>query len=145
LGILTGALHLFLQKKTYIFAYIRLKIKPMKKSILMVLLCAIVQIGFAQDKVEQYCEVIVNGKTFSSQITATIIYGRTSLIISSNVPKEKKDFDTLTDALNYMGALGWKLVSRDRKGLRDDDYWSFIFKKDLVRTEEKPADTKSTN
>jgi hypothetical protein len=117
----------------------------MKKITLIMLLCAIVQIGFAQDKVEQYCEVIVNGKTFSSQVTATIIYGRTSLIISSNVPKEKKDFDTLTDALNYMGALGWKLVSRDRKGLRDDDYWSFIFKKDLVRMEEKPADTKSTN
>lgn len=99
----------------------------------MIALCSMFAASYAQEKVEQYCELIATGKTFTDQYTAEIIYGSNSLIISSDRSKIKKEFDTLPDALNYMGALGWKLVQSEKPSAYDRR-WHFIFKKEFEKT-----------
>jgi hypothetical protein len=94
---------------------------------------------FAQDKVEQFCQMNLKQKVpFSSKYKAQIIYGSTGLIISSNQPKVEKDFDTVPDALNYLGVLGWKLFSTQRIGEGYPE-WDMIFKKEIIQVENKAA------
>ncbi|WP_158825298.1 hypothetical protein [Mucilaginibacter lacusdianchii] len=113
----------------------------MKKILLtLLLMCVTAMIGFAQDKIEQYCEVRVSKRTFSEGFTAKIIYGTNSLIISSDKSEVSKNFQTLPDALNYIGALGWKLVSAETTDFQYNSR-SFIFKKEFTRTEEKQQST----
>ncbi|MBS7566045.1 hypothetical protein KHS38_16680 [Mucilaginibacter sp. Bleaf8] len=96
-------------------------------------------VSFAQqDSVEQYCEMAISRSIFGQSVSAKIIYGKNSLIISSDQVKEKKEFPTLPDALNYMGALGWKLVTTNEPQ-NDSGDWRFIFKKLFVRKRENSA------
>jgi len=93
--------------------------------------------AFAQEKVEQFCQVTLKQRVlFSSKYKGEIIYGSTGLIISSNQPKVEKDFDTVPDALNYLGALGWKLFSTQRSG-KDYPEWDLIFKKEITLVRDK--------
>lgn len=96
--------------------------------------------GFAQEKLEQFCQMTLKQKVlFSSKYKAEIIYGSTGLIISSNQSKVEKDFDTIPDALNYLGAMGWKLFSTQRSGTGYPE-WDMIFKKEIVmKSEVTPA------
>ena len=89
--------------------------------------------AFGQEKLEQFCQVNLKQRTlFSSKYKAEIIYGSTGLIISSNQPKVEREFDTVPDALNYLGALGWKLFSTQRTG-KDYPEWDMIFKKEIIQ------------
>gem|GEM_PF-2753648 len=96
--------------------------------------------GFAQEKLEQFCQMTLKQKVlFSSKYKAEIIYGSTGLIISSNQSKVEKDFDTIPDALNYLGAMGWKLFSTQRSGTGYPE-WDMIFKKEIaMKSEVTPA------
>jgi len=71
----------------------------------------------AQDtsKVEQYCEVVATPRLLSNRVTIDIDYGETRSIWKDNRIRDEKGklikFNTLVDALNYMGTNGWKLVN----------------------------------
>ena len=73
--------------------------------------------GFGQDtsKVEQYCEVIATGRAFSNKVTVDIDYGQERSIWKDNRLKNEdgrlRKFNSVIDAVNYLGTQGWKLVN----------------------------------
>jgi hypothetical protein len=73
----------------------------------------------AQDttKVEQYCELQAQGRLFSNKITIDVNFGEERKFFAGDtrlrdeMTGKLKKFNSLTDALNYMGAQGWSLVN----------------------------------
>jgi hypothetical protein len=65
-------------------------------------------------KIEQYCQLTAN-TTLSKKITMSVDFGNTTIgtftdaRIKNDSGKVVK-FNTIIDALNYMGKNGWKLV-----------------------------------
>jgi hypothetical protein len=66
-------------------------------------------------KVEQYCEVIATPKLFSNKVTIDINYGEEKSFWRDNRLKSDegklKKFNSVIDALNYMGKDGWVFVN----------------------------------
>jgi hypothetical protein len=86
----------------------------MKKLVLLLALCP--SFAFAQEKVEQYCELISQNKLLSNKVTIEVDFGEEKRGIFSRTPRIKdelgkvKTFNTTIAALNYMGSIGWKFV-----------------------------------
>ncbi len=86
----------------------------MKKIIIALFLLPLV--SFAQTdttKVQQFCEVVATAKFLSNKVTIAIDYGEKASIWKDQRLKDDegkaKDFNSVIDALNYMGKGGWKL------------------------------------
>ena len=73
---------------------------------------------FAQDKVDSlkyaYCELIGAEKLMSTKITVSIDFGQATTIFSDKRYKDENGkpivFNSMVDALNFMGDNGWEFV-----------------------------------
>lgn len=86
----------------------------MKKFVFI--LCLLPLASFCQSdtsKVQQFCEIVAAAKFLSNKVNIAIDYGEKSSIWKDQRVKDKdgeaKDFNSVIDALNYMGKNGWKL------------------------------------
>lgn len=65
--------------------------------------------------VEQYCEVVASQRILSNKVTIDIDYGEARGLFQTNKVKDdsgkSKKFNTVIDALNFLGKDGWKLVN----------------------------------
>lgn len=66
--------------------------------------------------VERYCMVAATAKFMSTKVTIAIDFGEQINIWKDNRVKDEmtgkaKSFNSVIDALNYMGEQGWKLVN----------------------------------
>src|SRR5690606_20351625 len=65
--------------------------------------------------VEQYCQVIATSRLLSNKVTIVIDYGEERSIWKDNRIKQEdgkaRKFNTVIDALNFLGKAGWKLVN----------------------------------
>lgn len=130
----------------------------MKISILLFLgFYFIPQLTSAQNdtaKIEQYCELVAQGRFLSSKITIDIDFGEGKSLFSFKDTRIKDElsgkvrkFKSTVDALNYLGGMGWTLLNAfpitESSGLGGrQDIYHFFFKKafdksDLVKNEEK--------
>ena len=89
----------------------------MKKILLIVLLSASFY-GYAQDstQVEQYCRLVAQNRLLSNRVNIDVDYGDERKLFSDNRMRDEetgriKKFNTVVDALNYMGSQGWILVN----------------------------------
>jgi len=96
---------------------------------------------FAQNdttKVEQYCEVLATGKMFSNKVTIDIDFGQARKLWSDNRIKDEtgklKNFNTVIDAMNYMGKQGWTLVTALLIGTGPYVY-HYIFRREVLKSE----------
>ena len=69
-------------------------------------------------KITQYCEMIAQGRILSTKITIDIDFGEgkngwslKSTKTRDEVTGKIKKFKSTVDALNYLGAKGWKLLN----------------------------------
>ena len=66
-------------------------------------------------RVEQYCELVATPRLLSSKVTIDIDYGDERSIWKDNRIRDEngklKKFNTVIDALNFLGKEGWKLVN----------------------------------
>ena len=68
-------------------------------------------------KVEQYCELVAQGKLFSRKVTIDINFGEERKLFAGDtrlkdeVTGKVRNFNSVTDALNYMGLQGWTLLN----------------------------------
>ena len=81
----------------------------------MLLFVSLSAIGQDTTKVEQYCEVVATARLLSNKVTIDIDYGEERSIwkdhrIRTDEGKLKK-FNSVIDAVNYLGKDGWKLVN----------------------------------
>ena len=73
----------------------------------------------AQDTtmVEQYCKLTANGKIFSNKFHVTLDFGdverkwHKDYRLKNDQTGKPREFNSVIDALNFMGAQGWTLVN----------------------------------
>ncbi len=106
------------------------------KNLLVITLFLFSFVSKAQsEKVEQYCEVLGASGAFSSKVTITIDYGDAKSVWKDNRVKNEdgsvKKFNSMIDALNYMGAEGWKLVNAFPVTSGNQNVYHYVFKKEF--------------
>jgi hypothetical protein len=89
----------------------------MKKLIVAVVLLTSFR-AFSQDTtmVEQYCRLESTGRLFSNKVTIEVDFGDSRRVFGDYRLRDEetgklKKFNSITDALNYMGSQGWSLVN----------------------------------
>ena len=113
----------------------------MKK--LLIGVCLLVSFtSFAQDttKVEQYCRLVAFNKLLSNKVNIDVDFGQERKFFSDNRLRDEetgkfKKFNSVTDALNYLGSEGWSLVNAYPVTEGSSSVYYFYFKK-LFRKEE---------
>lgn len=98
--------------------------------------------AFAQSdtcKIEQYCQVIATPVLFSNKVTIDIDLGEERSFWADNRLKaydgKFKKFNTVIDALNFMGKEGWIFINVYPVRNGNDDIFHFGFKKEFSRSE----------
>ncbi len=90
-------------------------------------------------KVEQYCEIMANGKLFSRKVSITVDYGEFQHLFSDMRMKDElgkvQNFNSVVDALNYMGKQGWKLVNAFPISESNGTVYHYYFKKVFLKSE----------
>jgi hypothetical protein len=114
----------------------------MKKVLFIILLAVSIQsFGQAEEKVEQYCRLVASGVVLSKKVTIDVDFGEERKLFSDkrlrdeNTGKLKK-FNSIIDALNYMGSQGWTLVNAfPQTGTVNSPEYHFYFKKSFNKTD----------
>ncbi|MEO8821798.1 MAG: hypothetical protein ABI267_00645 [Ginsengibacter sp.] len=98
--------------------------------------------GYSQDtsKVEQYCEMVATARLLSNKVTINIDYGEAKSIWNDNRLREEngklKKFNTIVDALNYLGKNGWKLLNAfPVPSVNATADYHYVFKKSFLKSE----------
>lgn len=98
--------------------------------------------GYSQDtsKVEQYCEMVATARLLSNKVTINIDYGEAKSIWNDNRLREEngkvRKFNTIVDALNYLGKNGWKLLNAfPVPSANQTAEYHYIFKQIFLKTE----------
>jgi hypothetical protein len=112
------------------------------KSSLITLFLFVSLSTFGQDstKVEQYCEVVATGRLLSNKVTIDIDYGEERSIwkdhrLRTDEGKLKK-FNSVIDAINFLGKDGWKLVNAFPISTGNNPtVYHYVFKKDFSKSE----------
>jgi len=114
----------------------------MKKNILFAIGLLISFHSFSQTdttKVEQYCEVIATPRLLSNKVTLEVNYGEEKSYWRDTRLKNDdgrlKKFNTIIDALNYMGKQGWTFVNAYPVKIGDAQIYHYGFRKLFSRSE----------
>ncbi|HSU29206.1 MAG TPA: hypothetical protein VLJ68_12555 [Chitinophagaceae bacterium] len=113
----------------------------MKK--LIVLFFLFIALGTAaQDstKVEQYCEVVATSRFLSNKVTIDVDYGEERSFWKDHRLRDDdgklKKFNTVIDAINFLGKNGWKLVNAFPVFTGNTaPIYHYVFKKEFPRSE----------
>ncbi len=89
------------------------------------------------EKVEQYCEVVGMARIMSSKVNIIIDYGEAKSVWKDNRVKNEdgsvKKFNSMIDALNFLGTDGWKLVNAFLITTGGQDVYHYVFKKEFEK------------
>jgi hypothetical protein len=98
--------------------------------------------SMAQDtaKIEQYCQVVATARLLSNKVTIDIDYGEERSFWKDNRVKDEegklKKFNTIIDAINYLGKSGWKLVNAFPVSTGSGPMvYHYVFKKEFRKSE----------
>ncbi len=121
----------------------------MKKVLFVMMLCIMCSINsFAQQPEQKsgtyrvYCELIGTGKLFSSKLTVNLDFGQKSSFWTGNkgtlVDDNGKplDFNSMVDAMNFMGRLDWKFVQAYVVTTSNQNVYRWLLYKDVRNDEE---------
>ena len=108
----------------------------MKKNLTLAIVLLLSIGSFAQTdttKIEQYCEVIATPRLLSNKVTLEVNYGEEKSYWRDTRLKNSdgnlKKFNTIIDALNYMGKQGWVFVNAYPVKFGDIEIYHYGFKK----------------
>jgi hypothetical protein len=122
----------------------------MKKLLFKFLFVFIPFFSFAQSdtsKIDQFCELTAQGRFLSNKITIDIDFGEGRSLFSfkdtrikDEVSGRVRKFKSTVDALNYLGAKGWKLLNAfpvsESSGLGgNQNIYHFFFVKSFDKSE----------
>jgi hypothetical protein len=89
--------------------------------------------------IEQYCQVIATPRLLSNKVTIAIDFGEEKSIWKDSRIKtydgKLKKFNTVIDALNYMGKDGWTFINAFPVRNGNDEIYHFAFKKLFPKSE----------
>jgi len=114
----------------------------MKKVITIVSFLIVTFTSYAQtdtSKLEQYCQIIATPRLLSNKITIDIDFGEEKSFWRDTRLKtydgKFKKFNTIIDALNFMGKEGWIFISAYPVRNNESEIYHFGFKKLFLKTE----------
>ena len=117
----------------------------MKKIFIFLFVLDLSAVSFGQatkTTVEQYCQVIATLKLLSNKVTIEIDFGEERSVWKDNRLRtyngRLKKFDTIIDALNFMGREGWSFINAYPVTIGTGVVYHFAFKKE-VPIEELPG------
>lgn len=88
--------------------------------------------------IEQYCQLIITPRLLSNKVTIDIDYGEEKSIWRDNRLKTDegkiRKFNTIIDAMNYMGRSGWIFINAYPVQLGQTDIYHFAFKKQFPQS-----------
>jgi hypothetical protein len=109
------------------------------KQLIVIIATLISSTTFAQSdssKVEQYCQVIASPRLLSNRVTIDIDFGEEKSYWRDSRLKSidgiLKKFNTVIDALNYMGKEGWKFINAYPVNNGSTTIYHFAFKKEFA-------------
>ena len=90
-------------------------------------------------KVEQYCQVIATSSLLSNKVTIDIDFGDEKSFwrdtrLKTDAGRLKK-FNTVIDALNYMGREGWIFINAYPVRMAETEIYHFAFKKQFPKSD----------
>jgi hypothetical protein len=98
--------------------------------------------SFAQNdssKIEQYCQIIATPKLVSNKVTIDIDFGEEKSFWRDTRLKtydgKFKKFNTIIDALNFMGKEGWIFINAYPVRNNQTEIYHFAFKKAFTRAD----------
>ena len=90
-------------------------------------------------KIEQYCQIIATPRLLSNKVTINIDFGEEKSFWSENRLKtydgKLKKFNTIIDALNFMGKEGWSFINAFPVSNGNIELYHFAFKKLVSKTD----------
>ena len=115
----------------------------MKKTALIAIAAMISISAMSQDttRVEQYCQLLAWGKMFSTKVSVTVDFGQSRKLISTSTnlilddQDKPRKFNSVMDALNYMGLRGWTLVNAFPMTIGDRNVYHYVMKKYATKAE----------
>jgi len=89
--------------------------------------------------IEQYCQVIATPRLFSNKVTIDIDFGEEKNFWRDGRLKtydgKFKKFNTVVDALNYIGKDGWVFINAYPVRIAETTIYHFAFKKQFSKSE----------
>ncbi len=86
-------------------------------------------------KVEQYCQLIVTQRLLSNKVTIDIDFGEEKSFWKDTRLKtydgKFKKFNTIIDAMNYMGKEGWVFINAFPVHWGESEIYHFAFKRQI--------------
>ena len=114
----------------------------MKKVITIVSFLIVTFTSYAQtdtSKIEQYCQVIATPRLLSNKVTIDIDFGEEKSVWRDTRLKTYdgriKKFNTIIDALNFMGKEGWIFVNAFPINIGTTQVYHYGFKKIFLKSE----------
>lgn len=114
----------------------------MKKIFIIIIILFTSLVSFSQNdttKIEQYCEVVATPRLLSNKVTIDVNYGEEKSIWKDtrlkNDEGKLKKFNTVIDALNYMGKEGWIFVNAFPVINGTTQIYHYAFKKLFLKSE----------
>ena len=109
-----------------------------KKKISSVSLEKIKGVVYENDKIEVYCDLVSRKKFLSTEQSIMINYGdRDSLWIDEKIytlmSNDLKKYNSIIDALNYMGNEGWKTINTYSTSHNSYTIEHYILKKEITK------------
>lgn len=105
-------------------------------------LCCSLQSFSQQDSttIEQYCAVVATPRLLSNKVTINIDYGESRSVWNDYRLKTEegklRKFNTVIDALNYMGRNGWQLVNAFPVSTGSNTFvYNYVFRKIFLKAE----------
>lgn len=111
------------------------------KPLFLVLFCLLSAAAVKAQKMEQYCEMTAQAKLFSRKVTIDVDYGEARKWISFKDTRMKdeegkvKSFNSVVDALNFMGRAGWKLVNAFLVTESGNNVYHYVLKREFDKSE----------
>jgi hypothetical protein len=114
----------------------------MKKIIISLVLLFAAYAANAQadtSRIEQYCQVIATPRSLSNKVTIDIDFGEQKSFWRDERHRtydgKLKKFNTIIDALNFMGKEGWMFINAYPVNNGTIEIYHFAFKKQFARSE----------
>jgi hypothetical protein len=116
--------------------------QKMKKLLVILFLQFSAIAVFAQNdstRIEQYCQLIATPRLFSNRVTIDIDFGEEKSFWSDTRLRtfegKLKKFNTIIDALNFMGKEGWVFINAYPVRNGSNEIYHYGFKKLFYRSE----------
>ncbi len=114
----------------------------MKKCMFLLLMLISVSV-MGQEKHKVYCELLGQGKIFSTKVNVSIDFGQATSIWRQELDHylvdengEKIKFNSMVDAMNYMGRLGWEFEQAYVVTTNQQNVYHWLLSKEVSSDEE---------